>query len=219
MLSYTAPFTLSFHGGEPGWISKVSQTQRNQPKVRGAIFPLFRRSRRRSSFKFDTNFFPRSFCFSRKNLHVRAKASRSFWCRFSLMIFCQRSGCRRLKCCSFSASRSAHTERSSCVLDLVFRLASLRALLSDSIIAALSLASLTILLPSAFASRMSRSACSFASRTSRSASSIASCTSPSLLRTRGSSFSSASSNLAARFAMTSPSPPAIPSTRRRVPSS
>ena len=202
---------------KPGRSSKVSQTHQNQPKVRDGTIPLFRRSRRLSQFKSVFIFFPRSFCFSRKNLHVRAKAIRSFWCRFSLMIFCQRSGCRRLKCCSFSASRSAHTERSSCVMDLVFRLASLRALLSDSIIAALSLASRTILLPSAFASRMSRSASSSASRTSLLPSALAfgKPRSSSLLCTRGSS----SSSTLVRFAEGSPAaPPAISSTRYRLPS-
>ena len=59
-------------------ISKVSQTHRNQPKVCDGIFPLFCNLRRRSGCKSVSTFFPRSFCFSRKNLQVIARASRSF---------------------------------------------------------------------------------------------------------------------------------------------
>ena len=77
---------------QPGRISKVSQTQRYQPKLYDATFPLFCSSRTRSEVQFVSTFFPKFFCFSRKNLHVMAKASRSFWCRFSSTIFCQSSG-------------------------------------------------------------------------------------------------------------------------------
>ena len=47
-------------------------------KLCDAIFPLFRSSRRRRAFKFDSSFFPRPFVVSRKNLQVIARASRSF---------------------------------------------------------------------------------------------------------------------------------------------
>ena len=108
---------------------------------------------KRSVFKFVSSFFPRSFCFSRKNLDVMAKANRSFWCRFSSMIFCHSSGGRRHppKVFSFLASSLAHTERSSCSNDC---LASLR-ILSDSRMAPFSFASRTNLSPSFFAFRLS----------------------------------------------------------------
>ena len=123
---YTAPFTLTSGHLKPVRISKVSQTQRYQPKLCDGMFPLFRRSKRLCGLKFVSNFHPRSFVVSRKNLQVIARASRSF----SSTIFCQSSAGRRLKWLkrfSFLASSLAHKAINSSfarALSLPFALAS-----------------------------------------------------------------------------------------------
>ena len=74
--------------------------------------PALCSSRRHFTFKFSY-FLPKSFSFSRKNLRVIARASRSFCWTFSSTIFSQSSGGRRLKSFSFLASKSAHKVNNS----------------------------------------------------------------------------------------------------------